>query len=66
MKENNVKKESKFYVINFMDPRIIFFTKKILTPGAMKTYIQKSYKESKWEGRKMCARTVNGSEQISY
>ena len=31
----------------------------------MKTRIQKSYKEGKSEGRKeMCARTVNGSEQL--
>ena len=29
-------------------------------------HIQKSYKESKWEGRKMCARAVNGSKQLSY
>ena len=46
-------RKSKFYVINFMDPRIIFFTKKILTLCAMKTHIQKSYKESKWEGKKI-------------
>ena len=32
----------------------------------MKTHIQESYKESKWEGRKMCARTANGSERLSY
>ena len=32
----------------------------------MKIHIQKLFKESKWEGRKMRARTVNGSEQISY
>ena len=35
------RKESKFYVINFIEPRIIFLKKKLLTPRAMKTYIQK-------------------------
>ena len=63
-KENNVKsKESKFYVINFIDLRIFVF--KINT-----TYneipIQISYEEGKTGGRKeICARTVNGSEQLS-
>ena len=32
------RNESKFYVINFIDPRIIFFKKEILTPRAMKTH----------------------------
>ena len=35
------RKESKFYVINFIEPRIIFLKKKILTPRVMKTHIQK-------------------------
>ena len=43
IKGKNVKKESKFYATNFMDPLIIF-KKKILTPRATKTHIQKSYK----------------------
>ena len=46
------RKESKFYVISFIDPRIIILKKKKLTPRAMKTHIQISYKESKWEGRR--------------
>ena len=45
------RKESKFYVISFIDPRIIFLKKK-LTPCAMKTHIQILYKESKLEGRR--------------
>ena len=44
-------KESKFYVINSVEPLIIFLKKKILTPSAMKTHIQLSYKESKSEER---------------
>ena len=44
------KKESKFYVIIFINSQIIFFQKKILTPRAMKTHIQKSNKDVKWEG----------------
>ena len=63
------RKESKFYVINFIDPWIIFFflkKKKKLIPRAMKTHIQISDKEGTLEGRKeMWARTVNGSEQLS-
>ena len=43
-------KESKFYVLNFIDTRII------LTPRVMKTYIPKSYKEGKWEGRRSVER----------
>ena len=46
------RKESKFYVINFIDPRIIFFKKKILTPRAMKTHTQILHNESKSEGRR--------------
>ena len=43
-----------------------FFEKKILTPRAMETHIQISYKDGKLEERKeMCARTLNGSEQLS-
>ena len=39
------RKESKFYVISFIDPPDNFFnTKKILTPHAMKTHIQISEK----------------------
>ena len=41
------RKESKFYVINFIDPRIIFFKKKILTAREMKMHIHISYKEDK-------------------
>ena len=44
--------ESKFYVINFVYPRIIFFKIKFLTPRTMKTHIQVLYKESKSEGRR--------------
>ena len=36
------RKESKFYAINFIDARIFFLKKKILTPRVMKTHIQKS------------------------
>ena len=43
-------KKYKFYVINFIDSRIICFLKK-LTPRAMKTHIQISYKEIKSKGR---------------
>ena len=46
------RKESRFHVINFIDPRIIFFKKKIFTPRAMKTHIQISYKIGKSEGRR--------------
>ena len=46
------RKETKFYVINFIDPRIFFLKKKILTLHAMKTHFQMSYKESKSEGRR--------------
>ena len=46
------RKESKFYVINFIDPWTIFFKKKVLTPRSMKTHIQTLYKESKSEGRR--------------
>ena len=46
------RKKSKFYVINFIDPQIIFFKKKILTPRAMKAHIQISYKEGKSKGRR--------------
>ena len=42
------RKESKFYVINFIDPRMNF-KKKILTTLAMKTRIQISYKECESE-----------------
>ena len=42
------RKESKFYVINFIDPRMKF-KKKILTTLAMKTRIQISYKECELE-----------------
>ena len=45
------KKESKFHVINFIDPWVIF-NKKILTRRAMKTQIQISYKEDKSERRR--------------
>ena len=38
------RKESKFYVIDFIDPWMNF-KKKILTTLAMKTRIQISYKE---------------------
>ena len=47
------RKESKFYVINFIDSWIIFFFfKKKLIPRAMKTHIQISDKEGTLEGRK--------------
>ena len=46
IKRKNIKKESKFYVINFIDPRI-FLKKENITPCAMKSHIQKSYKVSK-------------------
>ena len=48
------RKESKFYVINFIDPQFyfLFLKKEILTPRAMKTHIQISYKERKLEGRR--------------
>ena len=32
------RNESKFYVINFINPRITFLKKEILTPRAMKTH----------------------------
>ena len=38
------KKESKFYVVNFADAQINCFKKKILTPRAIKTRIQISYR----------------------
>ena len=38
LKETMSRKESMFYVINFIDPQIIFFKKKILTPRAMKIF----------------------------
>ena len=63
------RKESKFYVINFIDPHISFFKKKILTPRAMKTHIQVPYKESKSEKRR-CVQVqglqLNGFDQLSY
>ena len=46
------RKESKFCVINFIDPQIIFLKKKILTSRAMEMHIQISYNESKLEGRR--------------
>ena len=61
-----MSRKRKFYATNFIDPRIIFLKKKILTLHVMKTHIQKLNKKSKWKGRKMCARTVNGSGQFSY
>ena len=51
LKETMSKKESKFHVINFIDPWVIF-NKKILTRRAMKTHIQISYKEDKSERRR--------------
>ena len=44
------RKESKFYAINFIEPRIVFFKKKVLTPRAMKTHIQISHKKVKSRG----------------
>ena len=44
------RKESKFYVISFIDPRIIFLKKKILKPCAIKTHIQIPQKNGKSEG----------------
>ena len=52
------RKESKFYGINFIEPRIYIYIYiyiyifKVLASRAMKTYIQISYKESKSEGRR--------------
>ena len=40
LEEAMSRKKSKFYLINYIDPRIIFFKMKILTPSAMKTHIQ--------------------------
>ena len=37
----------------------------MLTPRAMKTHNQKSYKEDKWEGRK-CVQGCKWSKQLSY
>ena len=48
LKETVPRKEGKFYVINFIDPRMNF-KKKILTTLAMKTRIQISYKECESE-----------------
>ena len=45
------RKESEFYVIIFINLRIISFKKRILAPRVMRTHIQKSNKEVKWEGR---------------
>ena len=42
------REERDFYVISFIDPRIIFFKSKFNT-RAMKTHIQMLYKESKSE-----------------
>ena len=46
------RKENKFYVINFIEPEIIFLKRKILIPRAMKKHIQISYKEGRSVGRK--------------
>ena len=52
LKETMSRIDSKFYVINFIYSRIIFFKIKFLTPRTMKTHIQILYKESKSEGRR--------------
>ena len=51
IKETMSRKESKFYVIKFIDPQIIFLENKILTPRVMQTHIQESCKEDKWKRR---------------
>ena len=50
LKKTMSRKESKFYVISFIDPRIIFLKKKILKPCAIKTHIQIPQKNGKSEG----------------
>ena len=52
-----LRKESKFYVINFIDPRIIFFFKKNLKPRALKRifrYRIKKVTRKKGDVRKGC------------
>ena len=49
LKETMSRKESKFYVINFIDSQNTFFKNNILTQCTMKTHIQKSNKDSKLE-----------------
>ena len=46
-----LRKETKFYVINFIDPQIIFFLKKILTPRAIKTHVVLKNRIKKESGR---------------
>ena len=53
------RKVSKFYAINFVDPRNFFSKEKILTPCD-----HDPYSEIVLEGKEMCRRTVNGSEQL--
>ena len=48
------RKESKFYVINFIDPWIIIFFKKSLTLRALKTHIQITYNEGNCKEGRIC------------
>ena len=44
------RKESKFYVINLIDPRIIF-SKRNFNTRVMKMHMQRSYKGGEWDRR---------------
>ena len=46
------RKKSKFYLINFIDPRIIFSKRKFQTSRETRTHIQILYKEGKSKGRR--------------
>ena len=52
IKRNNLKKREYILCKQFYWPPDNFLKQKILTPGAMKTHIQISYKEGKSEGRR--------------
>ena len=60
-----LRKESKFYVINFIDPGLL--KKKNVKTRAMKTHTVFRNCIKKVSGKMdMCARVVNGSEQLYY
>ena len=56
-------REIKFYVINFIDPQIIFLKRKFWHHVQWKHIFRYHIKKS---SRKVCARTINGSKQFSY
>ena len=59
------RKESKFYVINFIDPRIIFLKKKLWRHVQWKRIFRYRIKKVNRKEGDAC-KAVNGSKQLSY